>query len=127
MSPLADVRLARQGGVRVAAIAGEIDLSNAADLRSALERAVASEDPGLVLDLSGASYLDSSGIKLVFDLARALARRQQQLRVVVPEDSRLARTVMLVEMRSAVPVDQTTGDAVTAIGAELGPRSADTG
>ena len=120
---LADLHFERRDGVPVAALTGEIDLSNASDLRGALERAVGSEDPGLVLDLSAATYLDSSGIKLLFDLGGALGRRQQQLRLVVPDGSPLARTIVLVEMRAVLPVDATAAEAVAAIADELGPRA----
>lgn len=78
-----------------------------------------------MLDLSGATYLDSSGIKLLFDLASALGRRQQRLRVVVPDGSPLRRTIVLVEMQAVLPVDPSTADAVAAIAAELGPRMAE--
>ena len=122
MSPLADLDVERRNGVPVAALSGEVDLSNASQLRGALERAVGSEDPGLVLDLSATTYLDSSGIKLLFDFGGALGRRQQQLRLVVPGGSPLARTIVLVEMRTVLPVDPTADEAIAAIAAELGPR-----
>ncbi len=125
MNPLADLRFDRRDGVPVAMVTGEVDLSNAGDLRATLERGLANEDPGLVLDLSATTYLDSSGIKLIFDLGRSLGRRQQQLRVVVPDGSPLQRTVVLVEMQAALPVDPTAADAVAAIAEELGPRDAD--
>ena len=49
----------------------------------------------LVLDLSGVTYLDSSGIRLVFRLSRGLRNRQQDLHLVVPAGSRVRRPLDL--------------------------------
>ncbi len=69
----------------VAAVEGEIDGSNAADLRLALSERLPSTASALVLDLSQVRYLDSSGIHLLFDLGRRLAARRQAIRLVVPD------------------------------------------
>jgi anti-anti-sigma factor len=61
--------------VLVASVDGEIDSSNAAELRLALSERLPSASSALVLDLSDVGYLDSSGIHLLFDLGRRTARR----------------------------------------------------
>jgi anti-sigma B factor antagonist len=46
-------------------VKGEIDMSSAGEFRRALED---SEGPGhLVLDLTGVDYLDSAGVKVLYD------------------------------------------------------------
>jgi anti-sigma B factor antagonist len=65
-----DLRLERRGRLRLAAVAGELANEKVQAARRGLERAL--EDPGcavLVLDLSAASFLDSSGIGLLVSLA----------------------------------------------------------
>ena len=79
----------------VAALTGAVDLSNVEELGSRLERAVSNRALGLVLDLSGVTYLDSTGLRLVFRLVRQLADRQQRLCLVVPPSSRLSRLLSL--------------------------------
>ena len=48
-----------------------------AELEMAISHAVANEALGLVIDLGRVDYLDSSGVTLLFNLARRVARRQQ--------------------------------------------------
>jgi hypothetical protein len=52
MSPLARMETRSEGGAIVATVGGEVDISNAADLGSALEGAVPQRALGLILDLS---------------------------------------------------------------------------
>jgi anti-anti-sigma factor len=77
----------------VVRLRGEIDLSNVDALAQLAEDAVTNRHKGLVLDLSGVTYLDSTGLRLVFGLARRLGDRQQALRLVVPEGARIARVL----------------------------------
>jgi anti-anti-sigma factor len=60
------------GGVAVITFSGEHDLNTAPELRERLTQAIAAGDP-LVVDLSGAAFIDSSIIGAVLD-----ARRQAQ-------------------------------------------------
>ena len=63
-------------------LTGEVDLSNVEELAAGLYAAVDNACHGLVLDLSGVTYLDSTGLRLLYRLMRQLEERQQQLRVV---------------------------------------------
>ena len=99
--------------VIVARITGEIDLSNAGELGETLSAAVPNTALGLVIDLTATSYLDSSGVHLLFDLAERLQRRQQQLRVVVPQGGPIRRVLRIVELDETVPVLASVDVAVT--------------
>lgn len=79
----------------VVRLLGEIDLANADALGTAAENAVSNRARGLVLDLSGVTFLDSTGLRLVFRLARRLRDRQQSLRLVVPDGARISRVLSL--------------------------------
>lgn len=81
------------GSWPVVRMRGEIDLSNADAMAKVAEGAVPNSAQGLVLDLSEVTYLDSTGLRLVFRLARRLGDRQQALRLVVPEAARIARVL----------------------------------
>jgi anti-sigma B factor antagonist len=48
--------------VATVAVCGEIDLSNVTELRSILDKLVATTDGDIVIDLSDVSYLDSCGL-----------------------------------------------------------------
>jgi len=101
--------------VVVARLSGEVDLSNAAEVGDHLAAAVPNTALGLVLDLTATTYLDSSGVHLVFDLAERLRTRQQQFRITVPAGAPIRRVLRIVELGDTVPVLATVDEAVEAI------------
>lgn len=76
-----------RGDVLLARLQGEIDMSNAEDLREALTALTPNSAIALVLDLSAVEYLDSAGIHLLYRLREGLSRRGQELRLVIPEQA----------------------------------------
>ncbi len=105
------------GGVVVASVEGEIDSSNAAELRLALSERLPSTSSSLVLDLSDVTYLDSSGIHLLFDLGRRLAARRQQMRLVVPVQAPMRRVLELCAVDSVAPMDESLDLSLASLGA----------
>ena len=103
--------------VTVARLAGEIDLEAAAGLREELAAVVPKGDRGLVVDLTRVGYLDSAGLHLLHDTARALAARGQSLRVAFPAHAVIAPLFDIVGMEQAVPVDASVDAAVDALAA----------
>lgn len=101
-------------GVVIASFEGEIDSSNAGDLRLALAERLPSSASALVLDLSEVSYLDSSGIQLLFDLGRRVAARRQSLRLVVPSGAPMRRVLELCAVESVAPMHPSLDEALTA-------------
>ena len=99
-----DFRL--QEDVLVASAEGEIDSSNATELRLALSERLPSASSALVLDLSDVTYLDSAGVQLLFDLGRRLAARRQAMRLVVPDGSPMRRVLKLCAIDTVAPLDR---------------------
>jgi anti-anti-sigma regulatory factor len=97
---IGDIRVERGGGdLGIASLSGEHDFSNVADLDEAL-RQVHTHGTQMVLDLSEASFIDSSVIGSVVREARGDARRPgDDLAVVAPAGSQ-ARRVLELEMWS---------------------------
>jgi anti-anti-sigma factor len=114
VNELAGVTIEGDDQVVVARIVGDVDLSNASVVGDQLAEAVPNRALGLVIDLTPTTYLDSSGVSLVFDLLERLRRRQQQLRLVVPEDAPLRRVLRIVDAGGTLPllasVDEATAD-----------------
>src|ERR687887_10742 len=104
MEPLEEIRLDQRGDLVLAGIKGELDLSNVPAVRDQLLHAVPNTARALVLDLSETAYLDSSGIRLIFELSNRLRNRGQDLRVVVPDDSIVRRILMITEVHQVVPL-----------------------
>jgi anti-anti-sigma factor len=92
---LADLQVDSDGPVICAVLSGEIDLSNAADLRSELNAIIPNTALGLILDLTEVHYLDSAGIHFIHRLREDLRASGQKLQLVVPPDAVINATLRL--------------------------------
>lgn len=113
---IAGFQVSERGDVVIAAFDGEIDSSNAAELRLALSERLPASATALLLDLSNVTYLDSSGIQLLFDLGRRLAARRQSIRLVVPSDAPMRRVLELCAVESIAPMHTDVDEAFIAHG-----------
>ena len=91
-------------GVALVQTAGEVDITRAVALREELMSAVDNRDQGLVVDLSAASYIDSAGVNVLFEVAEALQQRQLRMALVVPPGGLVERVVTLVDLGSVAPL-----------------------
>jgi anti-sigma B factor antagonist len=114
MPDLARLSFETEGNVELAHVAGEVDASNVEDLTQQLLEAVSNNARALVLDLTQTSYIDSSGISLIFDAAARMKNRRQQLRLVVPPKSFVSEVLAAVSMADSVPIDPEVSQAVSA-------------
>ena len=112
MTTQAEIEVERRGGSVVARLAGEVDMANAGQVREALLGAVPNDVLALVVDLAGCRYLDSAAIEVLFDVSRRLARRRQELHLVMPPDSPLRRVIELTEVHTAAPVHESLDSAL---------------
>lgn len=103
--PLVELTVDADNDVIVGRLEGEIDGSNAIEVRGALLERVPNTALGLVVDLSAITYLDSSGIHLVFELASRLRNRRQAMRLIVPDGAPIARVLELCDVASVVQID----------------------
>jgi anti-anti-sigma factor len=117
MDELARIEIDQTPRGVVARISGEIDISNVGAVKRKLTDALTSSSPGLVVDISGTNYLDSSGVYLLFELNRALAGRQQQLCVVAPPTTPSTRVLLITGFDHIVPVTSTLEDAIEKVAA----------
>lgn len=108
-------RVEYHDAVGVVSVGGEVDIIQAHALRDRLLGAVRNEDLGLVIDLSEATYIDSVGVSLLFELAERLGERQLKLAVVLPEDGLVERVLTMVHLRSVAEVRPTVDAALSAI------------
>jgi anti-anti-sigma factor len=101
--------------VGVVRLTGEVDIIQAQELRGRLFGAVRNEDLGLVVDLTEATYVDSVGVSLLFELAERLAERQLRLAVVLPEGGLIERVLTIVDLASVADIHREVDGAVSAI------------
>ena len=104
MTTAAQVAIERYSGTVVAELSGEVDMTNAAYVREEIVESVPNDAHALIIDLGGCRYLDSAAIEVIFDLSRRLARRRQELRLVLPAASPLRRVLELTEVASVAAV-----------------------
>jgi anti-anti-sigma factor len=109
----AEVAIERRGGTVVAHLSGEVDMTNAARVREELLASVPNDALALAVDLDGCRYLDSAAIEVVFDLARRLGRRRQELKLVLPASSPLLRVLTLTDVHSVAGVHETLDSALS--------------
>jgi anti-anti-sigma factor len=116
---LVQVVVRRDGSVPVCEVRGELDASNVEHVREQIIGAAVSEAPGMVIDLTDTTYLDSAGVRILFELARRLRSRRQELRIAVPDDGIVRRVLVLTALGDVVPLESNSGDAVRALQARV--------
>ena len=89
----AGTRSAGDRDVAYLAVAGEVDLSNAENLRAALDDCPPNGS-GVVIDMSGVSFMDSSGLAVILEAARD---REARLIVVAAPGSAVERLLEMTE------------------------------
>ena len=94
------MQLTPHGRTVVAALRGEIDLSNASELLGAIVGFVSSDAASVVLNLSDVDYLDSAGIQLIYRLREDLRARGQSLVLVIPQRSAVDDVLRLAGVRA---------------------------
>jgi anti-anti-sigma factor len=112
MNLLARIRDMRDGDVPIVVIEGEIDASNSDEVADRLRAALSNRSTALVVDLTPTTYIDSAGINVLFQIGHELRERQQQLHLVVPQPSPIARVLAIVGLDAAVPTHATRGAAL---------------
>jgi len=104
---LADVQFSDHDRVVVARLTGEVDLSNAGSIESAIAEATPNRALAVVLDVSALDYLDSAGIHLIYKLREKLRARGQELRLVIPAESPSTDALRLAGVSQVVDTVQT--------------------
>jgi anti-anti-sigma factor len=108
-------KVSYRDSVGVVKLTGEVDIVQAHDLRARLVGAIRNEDLGLVVDLTGATYIDSVGVSLLFELGERLAERQLRLAVVLPETGLVRRVIKIVNLESVAEIHPTVEDALASM------------
>ena len=101
-----------RGDVVIASVSGELDLAGAPSTGDAIGGAVPTSARALVVDFTGLEFIDSSGNAMLFNLARRLGSRRQELHVVAVGGTPVARVLEIVEFDRAAPVHETRDAAL---------------
>ena len=99
----ARISLRRNGSELVASVRGPVNGETAPSIEARLAPEL-SGGGALVLDLTGADYLDSDGVRWLQELAGDLAERRAGLCVVVAEGSPAQRVLRLLRLEGPLGV-----------------------
>lgn len=111
----AELNLDRDRTIVHARIRGDIDMSNAAELRRELSSATPNEALALILDLTEVDYLDSAGLHLIHHLREDLRAGGQKLALVIPRRSPIHATLRLAGLDWRDDITETADAARRAI------------
>ena len=103
------------GDVVVVRLTGELDIATAEPMGRQIAKAVPSTARGVVIDMTHLGFMDSSGVSMLFGLARRVGSRRQELRVVAVPGHPVARVLEIVEFERAAPVHRDVSSAVAEI------------
>lgn len=115
---LAGVAVTVQSGATVVTVAGEIDISNIAGLTDTIVT-LPNTGGGLIVDLTGVTYIDSTTVSVLHDLAMRLRERAQRLVVVSPPDSPPRRVLELTAFHLTASLCDTLDLALQVVGTTL--------
>lgn len=118
MQPIS-VELTSVGEVGLVKVVGEIDIGSASKLITSLNEAVGNGESPLVVDLTDVGFMDSTGLALLLNAHRRLARRGKGFAVIC-NDGPVRRVFTITDM---VEVLQVRSDRDEAVRAALGPTS----
>jgi anti-anti-sigma factor len=101
-------------GVHVLLVTGEVDFSNVAALRDGAAQ-IPNDALGLVVDVGGATFIDSATVGFLFELKQSLERRGQVLQVVCPPDSPAERVLTMTAFDADVRGEADVDAAVASV------------
>lgn len=119
---IADIQFEPREDAVIGRVAGEVDMSNAGELASAVNDATPNHVLGVVLDFSGVDYLDSAGIHMVYRLREGLRARGQTLSLVIPAGSPVEDALQLAGVKQHIGYSESVQAALEALPLEQAPE-----
>jgi anti-anti-sigma factor len=103
------------GDVLVYTLSGVVDATAIPEISAELRKQMTPERSALVINMAGVTFLDSSAIGMLFDLATRLGRRRQGYAIAAPSDQPIRSVLGLAGLDAAVPIVETIPDAFAAL------------
>ena len=100
---LLSIRSERRDDAYYVAPVGELDIATAESLEAELRAAEASDAAMIVLDLSGLSFMDSTGLRVVLDFNERCGGEADRLRVIAGAPA-VDRLLDIVGLRERLPL-----------------------
>jgi anti-anti-sigma factor len=101
-------------GIVVVAITGTADLYTAPELKDLVAQAAMETEAGLVMDLTEATFVDSSGLAVLFTAHRHVERLGGRL-VIVNSNRDIANTLAVTGIDTVVSIEPTLTQALQSL------------
>jgi anti-sigma B factor antagonist len=85
-----------EAGVRVIAVAGELDIATAPDLCARLDATRSTRRPRLLVDLTDVGFCDSTGLRALLGAASEVRAHGGRFAIVCPSTGEVARLLEIV-------------------------------
>ena len=102
-------------GVAVVVARGEIDIGNVNELQAFLETSTDPDGPGIVVDLTDATYFDSRTIATLAEFCARMRVSRQRLAIVAADGGFAAKVLRIAGLTLIVPTFPGVADAVALV------------
>lgn len=117
----AKATIVQHGDVYVAQVEGDIDFTDTERLGAELADGTPNDARGLVLDVSNVRYIDSAGVRMLFELASRLTVCRQRLALALPESSPIRRLIKITKLDEVVLICASEPECIDGIREEPRP------
>jgi anti-sigma B factor antagonist len=93
-------------------LTGELDIAYAAQVEAMIKHLCASDVPGIALDLTGLTFIDSTGIRAVVAAQKLCQERAHEF-AIVPGNAAVQRAFEATGLLGALPFRETEQGGVT--------------
>ncbi|MEV1171023.1 STAS domain-containing protein [Nonomuraea sp. NPDC049784] len=102
----------QHGDLVVVSLAGEVDVDNVSQVRECLDEAASAPRPRLVVDLTGLTFIDTTGLGVLVRLLATLRERNGTMALVAP-DGQVLRRLRRTNLAPLFPIYDTLSQALT--------------
>ncbi len=100
-----EIREVAEGEHSTLAVDGELDLSSVPVLAQHIDGQIGDEHKALTLDLSGVTFMDSSGLRLLIELNERAERDAWNLSLIAPKHESANLVLRITGADSALPFE----------------------
>ena len=104
----------RQDGTLVLAANGLVDSSNATECQDEINGAIDGNDPSVLLDLGGLSYISSAGLRVILLVAKTLNAQDTKFAVCSPSEP-IREIFEISGFSQIIPMHSTQSEAIASL------------
>ena len=106
------IDVTQRGATAIARLIGEVDLANGYRFADEVLGKMEDEANSLVVDLTELRYIDSAGIRSIFEIASALGMREQFFAIAVAVDSPLRSVLDITQVQDVAVICPSLDEAI---------------